>query len=184
MSLSQTSFAFGSVDLGTTASEAFTLANTGTAPIIFSGVGVSGAGFSEIGVSSGLTLNPGQSTTLTATFTPSTAATATGRVVFTSNAANPSAAIALSGTGVQPSAAHSVVLSWDPSTSSGVVGYYVYRGAASAGPFTVLNAAALSTTTFTDFTVQPGQIYYYVVSSVNSSNARSTYSNAVSVAVP
>jgi len=183
VSFSQTSFVFGNVNIGTTASETFTLSNTGTAQIIFSGVSVSGAGFNATGVSSGVTLNPGQSTTLTATFTPATVAAVTGRLVFISNAANPSAAIALSGTGVQP-AAHFAFLTWNPSTTSDVVGYYVYRGTASAGPFTVLNPAAVSTTTYTDSTVQSGQVYYYVVTSVDSSSTQSAYSNAVSAMIP
>ena len=93
LSLSQTSFAFGNVDIGTTASQTFTVSNTGTATITFSGVSVSGAGFNATGVSSGVMLNPGQSTTLTATFAPAAAGAATGSVAFTSNAANPSAAI-------------------------------------------------------------------------------------------
>jgi hypothetical protein len=183
VSFSQTSFVFGNVNIGTTASETFTLSNTGTAEIIFSGVSISGAGFNATGVSSGVTLNPGQSTTLTATFTPATAAAVTGSVAFISNAANPSAAIALSGTGVQP-AAHFAFLTWNPSTTSDVVGYYVYRGTASAGPFTVLNPAAVSTTTYTDSTVQSGQVYYYVVTSVDSSSTQSAYSNAVSAMIP
>jgi hypothetical protein len=183
VSFSQTSLVFGNVNIGSTASETFTLSNTGTAEIIFSGVSVSGAGFNATGVSSGVTLNPGQSTTLTATFTPATAAAVTGSVAFTSNAANPSAAIALSGTGVQP-AAHFALLTWNASTTSDVVGYYVYRGTASAGPFTVLNAAAVSTTTYTDSNVQSGQVYYYVVTSVDSSSTQSAYSNAVSATIP
>jgi hypothetical protein len=184
VSLSQTSFAFGNVVIGSTASQTFTLSNTGTGAIIFSGASVSGAGFNATGVSSGVTLNPGQSTTLTATFTPTTIAAVTGSVAFTSNAVNPSAAIALSGTGLQSPAAHSAVLTWDPSTSSNVIGYYVYRGAASAGPFALLNAAAVPTPTYTDYTVQAGQVYYYVVTSVNSSNTQSAYSSALAVTVP
>jgi fibronectin type 3 domain-containing protein len=109
----------------------------------------------------------------------------TGGVTFTTNAANPSAAIALFGTGVQPPPVnHSAVLTWDPSTSSGVVGYYVYRGPAAAGPFAVLNGSPVSATTYTDNTVQSGQAYYYVVTSVNSSNVQSPYSNPVSVTIP
>jgi Malectin domain/Abnormal spindle-like microcephaly-assoc'd, ASPM-SPD-2-Hydin len=185
LSLSPASFAFGNVNIGTSASQTFALSNTGTAAITFSTVSVSGAGFNATGASSGLMLNPSQSATLTVTFTPASAAAVTGNVTFTTNAANPSAAISLSGTGVQPPTVnHSAVLTWDPSTSSGVVGYYVYRGSAAAGPFAVLNASPVSATTYTDETVQSGQAYYYVVTSVNSSNVQSAYSNPVSVTIP
>jgi len=185
LSLNATSFAFGNVNVGTSASQSFTLSNTGASAITFSGVSVSGAGFNATGASNGLMLNPGQSATLNVTFTPASAATVTGSVTFTTNATDSSAAIALSGTGVQPPpASYSTVLTWDASASSGVVGYYVFRGAASAGPFTALNATPVSTTTYTDNTVQSGQSYYYVVTSVNSSNVQSPYSNPVSVTVP
>ena len=182
LTLSQANFAFGNVYIGTTVSQTFSLSNTGTATITFSGVSVSGAGFSATGVSNGVMLKPGQSITLTATFTPATAAAVTGSVAFTSNAANPSATIVLSGTGVQPT--HSVFLMWNPSTSPGVIGYFVYRGAASAGPFTVLNTSPVSTTAYTDTTVQSGQVYYYVVTAVDSSDTQSTYSNVTSATIP
>ena len=185
LTLSQTNFAFGNVYIGTTVSQTFTLSNTGTATITFSGVSVSGAGVSATGVSNGVMLKPGQSITLTATFTPATVAAVTGSVAFTSNAANPSATIVLSGTGVQPPpATHSVSLTWNPSTSPEVIGYFVYRGAASAGPFTVLNTSPISTTAYTDTTVQSGQVYYYVVTAVDSSDTQSTYSNVASATIP
>jgi hypothetical protein len=183
LSLSPTSFAFGNVDIGTTASQTFTVSNTGTAAITLSHVSVSGAGFNATGVSSGVILNPGQSTTGTAAFAPATTGALTGSVLFTSNAANPSVTIALSGTGVQPPAAtHSVLLKWAP-TASTVVGYYVHRGTASGGPFTTLNATPVSTTTYTDTTIQSG-VYYYAVTSVDSTQVQSAYSNEVSVTVP
>lgn len=185
LSLSATNFSFGNVNIGTSASQSFTLSNTGAGAITFSSVSVSGAGFNATGASNGLMLNPGQNATLNVTFTPASAASVAGNVTFTTNAANSSAAIALSGTGVQPPpASYSTVLTWDPSASSGVVGYYVFRGATAAGPFTVLNSSPVSTTTYTDNTVQAGQSYSYVVTSVNSSNVQSPYSNPVSVTVP
>jgi hypothetical protein len=185
LSLSQTSFAFGKIDVGTTALKTFTVSNTGTAALTFSGVSVSGAGFNATGVSNGVVLSPGQSTTLTASFTPAATATVTGSIGFTSNAANPSATIALSGIGTQqPAVSHAVVLSWDPSAGSNITGYYVFRATTSGGPFTTLNASPISTTTYTDTNVSVGQTYYYVVTAVNSSNTQSGYSNLASGTVP
>ncbi len=77
---------------------------------------------------------------------------------------------------------HNVSLSWEASTSTGVTGYYVYRGATSAGPFTKLSAA-LTDTSYVDGTVQPGQSYYYVTTATNGSQ-ESAYSNQVAAAIP
>ncbi len=70
---------------------------------------------------------------------------------------------------------HVVSLTWAPSTSP-VTGYKVYRGTASGGPYTLLQALG-AVTSYTDTTVLSGQTYYYVVTSVNSSNVESSYSN-------
>jgi hypothetical protein len=185
LSLSQSSFAFGNVNVGTGASQTFIVSNTGTTPIVFSSVSVSGAGFNATGASSGATLNAGQSTTLDVTFTPAASGTAAGSLVFISNAANATATIGFSGNGVQTALlAHFVVLTWTPSTSSSIVGYNVYRGANSAGPFMLLNASSGSATNYRDANVQSGQTYYYVVTSVDSSQIESTYSAPVSATIP
>jgi fibronectin type 3 domain-containing protein len=88
----------------------------------------------------------------------------------------------LTGTGVAP-ISHSGTLNWTASTST-VIGYDVYRGTVSGGPYTKINSLVDATTTFTDTTVQAGQTYYWVVTAVNSSNAQSTYSNEVSGTIP
>jgi len=80
--------------------------------------------------------------------------------------------------------AHSVNLSWTASSSPNVAGYNVYRGTASGGPYTKVNSAPVSGTTYTDTTVQPGQTYYYVVTAVDTSNAESAYSSPVQAVVP
>lgn len=62
--------------------------------------------------------------------------------------------------------AHKVVLTWTASTTPSVT-YNVYRAASSAGPFTTpLNSSPITGTTYTDTTVQAGQIYYYVATAV------------------
>jgi fibronectin type 3 domain-containing protein len=79
---------------------------------------------------------------------------------------------------------YSVSLSWSPSTS-GVVGYNLYRGTQVGGPYsTKLNSSLISTTSYTDSCVQSGTTYYYVSTSVNSKNIESAYSNQASAAIP
>ena len=80
-----------------------------------------------------------------------------------------------------PGTAASVVLSWNPSTSS-VVGYNVYR-ATSSGAYTT-KLATVSTPGFTDPTVSSGTTYYYVTTAVDGSGNESAFSNEVSAAIP
>src|SRR5262249_275935 len=127
----------------------------------------------------GTTLTPGQSATLTVTFAPTSSGAVSGASVkIASNATNSPTVISLSGAGT-----HSVMLSWSPTTTSGV-GYNVYRPTASgAHGTTPVNLSALSGTSFTDVNVTSGQTYYYFVQAVNSSGV-SGKSNEVVAAVP
>src|SRR5215472_12958587 len=54
-----------------------------------------------------------------------------------------------------------VALVWSPSSSS-VVGYNVYRGTQSGGPYGKLNSSVLSGTNYTDSSTESGTTYYYV----------------------
>jgi fibronectin type 3 domain-containing protein len=87
----------------------------------------------------------------------------------------------LTGTGAAPPP-HSVDLSWNGSST--VVGYNVYRGSQSGGPYTKINSALNAGTTYTDNSVQAGQIYYYATTAVDASGAESSYSNQIQVSVP
>jgi hypothetical protein len=80
--------------------------------------------------------------------------------------------------------AHDVTLNWNPSSSSGVLGYNVYRGTGSGGPYTKLNRFVLPTTSYTDNAVDPGQTYYYVVTATNSGNEESAFSNEIAEPIP
>jgi fibronectin type 3 domain-containing protein len=91
--------------------------------------------------------------------------------------------IPLSGLGVQASA-QSVSLNWSASTSSGIIGYDVYRGTVSGGPYNLLTSSPDASTEYTDSSVLAGNTYYYVVTSVNSSNVQSSYSSQVAAAIP
>jgi len=78
--------------------------------------------------------------------------------------------------------AHTVQLNWHASTSSGVIGYRVYRSTISGGYYALL--ASPSGRSFTDSGVQTGTTYYYVVAATNSVGQQSPYSNQVTAVVP
>ncbi len=179
---SVSSVSFGSVTMPNSGTQTVTLTNAGNASVTISNVSVSGAGFNATGAS-GVILQPGQTTALTATFKPAAAGAVTGTVSVASNATNSPDSISLSGTGVA-AVNHSVALSWTPSTSSGVTGYNTYSSQVSGGPYTKLTGAPVTVSSYTDSAVQAGQTYYYVVTSIDSSNVESGYSTEVSALVP
>jgi fibronectin type 3 domain-containing protein len=91
-----------------------------------------------------------------------------------------------SGVDVQPPKqpiSYTVTLDWVASTSP-VMGYNVYRGTASGGPYMLLNSSLVTATQYEDSMVLSGQTYYYVVTAVDSSNVESTYSNQASAKIP
>src|SRR5271166_2220010 len=70
-----------------------------------------------------------------------------------------------------------VSLAWTGSSSPGIAGYNAYRSTISGGPYTKLNSSLISTTSYSDQTVQNGYTYYYVTTAVNSQGMESVYSN-------
>ena len=178
---SASSLNFGNVTMPNSSAQSVTLTNAGNSSVTISNVTVSGAGFNVNGAS-GVILTPGQTATLTATFVPAAAGSVTGKITVASNAANSPDTISLSGTGVT-AVSHSVALSWVASTSS-VMGYNAYSSTQSGGPYTKLTGAPVAATSYTDTAVQSGQTYFFVVTSVDSSNVESAYSAEVSALVP
>lgn len=79
---------------------------------------------------------------------------------------------------------HSVSLSWTASGSANVVGYNIYRGTTSGGPYTKLTASPVAGLAYTDTSVQAGQTYYYVATTVDSNNNESAYSTQTQATVP
>lgn len=181
LSVSPSTVNFGNVIVGVTQKQTVTLAASG-ASVTVSSAASSNPEFGLTGLSLPLTLAAGQNTSLTVTFTPQASGVASGTITFASNASNTSMAEALSGTGTA-APQHSVSLSWTASTST-VVGYNVYRGTQSGGPYVGLNSAPNAGTTYTDGTVQAGATYYYVVNAVDSSGNESAYSNQAQVVIP
>ncbi len=176
------SLSFGSVNVGSNSDLPATLTNTGNSNVTISGSNTSGAGFTVSGVSSGETLTPNQSIQVTVQFAPTTAGSVSGKLNVLSNATDSPTQVSLSGTGAQQTAL-TVGLAWTASTST-VIGYNVYRGTVTGGPYkSKLTSSPVSSTQFTDSGVQSGQTYYYVVTSVDSSNVESVYSGQASAKV-
>ncbi|MGD0957536.1 MAG: hypothetical protein ABR953_12015 [Candidatus Acidiferrales bacterium] len=92
--------------------------------------------------------------------------------------------ISVSGTGAQAPTSYSASLSWTASASASVVGYNVYQGTVSGGPYAKLTSTPVSAVQYTDTTVQSGQTYFYVVTAVDSSNDESAFSNQAVAAIP
>jgi hypothetical protein len=179
---SVSSLNFGQTGLANSAVQTVILTNTGWSSVMISGVSVSGAGFTASGSASGLVVGPRQFTSVRATFTPFTTGNLAGSLTITSNAKNSPITIALSGTGVA-SAAHSVTLSWN-SSSSTVAGYNVYVSSSSAGPYSLLNSSPVPSTSYVDTNVLAGDTYYFRITSVSASYQESAPSASVQAVVP
>jgi fibronectin type 3 domain-containing protein len=87
----------------------------------------------------------------------------------------------MTGTGTPP-AQHTVDLSW--TASANAVGYNIYRGTVSGGPYTMINTSLDGSTAYTDSTVTSGTTYYYVATAVDGSSNESGYSNQAQAVIP
>jgi hypothetical protein len=103
LSVTPSTFNFGSVADGQTKSQAFTVTNTGSATLTIGQLTVSGAGYSASGLVTPASLAAGQSASFSAEFAPTTAGALTGSISIASNAPNSPATVALNGTGVTAS---------------------------------------------------------------------------------
>ena len=178
---SATALNFGSVTVGTSKTLTAALTATGSSVTLSSATSNSPE-FSLGGISLPKTIAPGQSVPITLTFTPRASGTASGIISLASNAANTPTMETLAGSGTA-TATHSVSLSWSSSPSA-VVGYNLYRGARSGGPYTKINPVLNATTSYTDNSVQAGTTYYYVSTAVDGSGIESMYSNQQQTVIP
>jgi hypothetical protein len=177
---STASLTFGNVIVNNSSARGVTLTNSGAVNITVSSVTVAGSGFNASGISNGEIITPGQVVTLNVTFAPSATGSITDNVTIASDASNSPTTIGISGVGVL---AHTATLSWTASPST-VIGYNVYRGSVSGGPYTLVNSSMVAGTQYVDSSVLAGQTYYYVATAVASGNTESTYSNQVVASVP
>ena len=180
LTLTPTAVDFGSVTVGTNSSQTSSLSVSG-ASVTVSSASLSSAEFSLTGISLPMTISAGQSVPFTLRFAPQTSGIASATLSFASNASN-APAETLSGNGTAPPS-HNVSLSWTGG-SSGIVGYNVYRGSVSKGPYTRITSALDATPAYSDSSVQAGHTYYYVATAVDGSGTESTYSNEAQAVVP
>jgi hypothetical protein len=78
---------------------------------------------------------------------------------------------------------HSVLLTWNSSTSPSISGYNLYRGTVSGGPYTKITGSPVTSTSYVDNSVSSGQTYFYVATTVANS-MESSYSTEVTAVVP
>ena len=132
-----------------------------------------------------MTIQEGQSAAFNVTFSPQTSGAASATLTFVSNGVPTSTIDALTGTGVK-APSHTVNLSWNPSSSSNIVGYNIYRSTlgTACGTYARLNTSLNASTSYGDSSVIDGQSYCYVTTAVNSSNEESDYSAVVEATIP
>jgi hypothetical protein len=108
------------------------------------------------------------------TFTPSTASVTVNGAAITG--------VNFTATAVSVPVSHNVTLNWTASTSSNIVGYNVYRGNTSGGPYAQIGFTG--GTSYVDPSVSSGQTYFYVATAVNGSNSESGYSSQATAVIP
>jgi hypothetical protein len=172
---------FGSVTVGQTKTLPASLTATGTS-ITITAASMSTAEFTVSGLSLPVTLAAGKSVSFNVRFAPQASGTASASASFASNASNSTAQQSLTGSGT-PAPQHSVALSWNPSSTSSVVGYNIYRGATTGGPYSQINSMNADTT-YTDSLVQAGQTYFYVITAVDGAGKESAFSNQTQAVIP
>ena len=181
LAVSPATMNFGNIAVGSSSSQNGTL-TSGSFNVLISSAGWNGQGYSVSGITFPVSVPAGQSVPFTVTFAPPAAGVSSGSISFVSNASNSPTAETLTGTGAA-SGTHSVSLSWNPSTSP-VVGYNVYRGTISGGPYSKLNSTPQPARSFTDVTVQSGATYFYVATAQDSNLVESSYSNEAMALIP
>jgi hypothetical protein len=180
LAVSPSKLSFGKVTVGTWKTIVGTL-TAGNSKITVRSADWSGDGFTLMGITFPVTVPAGQSISFKMVFAPHHDGAVAGKLVFQSDADNtPQTAFAGTGTATP---AHAVSLAWKPPSSS-VVGFNVYRGLASQGPFTRINSSVHPHSTFTDGSVVGGSTYYYMTTSVNKKGRESKFSNRVQVQIP
>lgn len=182
LAVSPASLNSGDVVVGAKSSVNGTLSATGS-PVTISSASINSNEFALSGIALPITLDPGQTTSFTVTFQPVRTGAASATLSFSSDAANSPTSQALAGSG-KAAPQHSVDLRWDASNGSDVVGYNVYRGSVSGGPYSKINAALEGSTAYTDNAVSAGQVYYYVTTAVGAGGDESGYSNQAQAVIP
>jgi hypothetical protein len=186
LTINATSIGFGNVALSQPSTQTVTLTSTGTGSVTVNSAVISGTGFSLSGPTLPETLTPGQFATLDVEFDPTALGAASGTLTVTSTSStNGTAVITLTGTGV--ATAYAVDLSWDAPSSSPdpVAGYNVYKELSGSSNYQLVGSTVgVGATSITDSNVQDGQVYDYIVESVDASGVESAPTTPVPVTIP
>jgi hypothetical protein len=182
---------FGAHAVKSSTSQSVTLKNTGNISVSLNTVALSGAVFSISGLVNGVSLSPGQALNFQVWFHPTSTGSSSTTVTLSSASLSAPVKLALSGSASAttststPSSvvSHSVSLDWNPSSST-VVGYHIYRGTSSSGPFSRITGSLIGSLNYLDAGVEAGAEYFYVVTAVEASGAESAFSNVVFAAIP
>jgi hypothetical protein len=171
---------FGKVAVGSHSGKTGTL-TAGDSTITVTSADWSGEGYSVSGIVFPLTIHAGQSVPFRVTFAPHHAGSSEGKIRFQTDA-DRGAKVVFSGHGTQ-AATHTVTLSWIPAAPS-VIGYNIYRGAASKGTYVRINDSLHPLPTFTDGSVLAGETYFYMTTAVSKDGSESEYSDRIQVTIP
>lgn len=171
---------FGSTAVGQSASQSGSLTAAG-GNITVSSATPSDPQLTVSGLTFPQTVNNNTSVPFTVTYVPTTAGTFNATITFNISTSPFTVTENVTASPFNP-APHNVVLTWTASPTA--VGYNVFRGTQSGGPYTKQNLALVGATTFTDFSVTSGTTYFYVVTAVNSSNVQSPFSNEAKAVIP
>jgi Cep192 domain 4/Abnormal spindle-like microcephaly-assoc'd, ASPM-SPD-2-Hydin/HYDIN/CFA65/VesB-like, Ig-like domain len=182
LSVSPTTMPFGNVLVGNSKALNGTLNATG-ASVTVTSANSSSSEFVLSGITFPKTIAAGGTAAFTVTFTPNASGSASASLTFASNASNSPTVETLTGNG-QTALPHSVDLTWSASTTSGVVGYNIYRSTVSGSGYSKVNGTPNTDTSYTDTTVTSGQTYYYVAKAVDGNDVESAPSNEVQAVVP
>jgi hypothetical protein len=169
---------FQGVVVGQKNTQTLQLSNAGSAALNVQQIQVTGAGFQVTPPTLPLALAPGANQIFSLAFAPAATGSFSGTLTISSNDPHSPASVPVLATG-----AHKVQLGWGASTSQ-AIGYFVYRGNISGGPYTRVTAFPVNAVAFTDASVNLGTTYYYVVTAVDSGGSESVFSNETSAVIP
>src|ERR1700693_4290150 len=163
LSGSAATLAFGNVGMGRTATQSFTVTNTGTAAVSMGQTSITGPGFTVVSGAIPASLGVGQNVTIQIQFAPQSSGGATGSFAMVSNASNSPFSVALTGAGAHPGLASApaavsfgnVVMGSSGSASvslsnTGSASVTISQASASGAGFTMSGSPAGET-------IQPGQ---------------------------
>jgi hypothetical protein len=173
---------FGDASVGSTGTQSVQLTARG-ANVTVSSATISSENFRLEGPALPFTIPAGHSVPFTVTLVPHDSDSPSAVVLFASDASNSPTEQVVTVRMVGP-VEHKVQLSWKASNSKHVLGYNIYRGNRSGGPYQKINGVLDPSTKFTDLTVAAGHKYYYVATAVNWKKRESIHSKQIQVVIP